>query len=206
MDVHTSCPGGVFRQGLHFTLSRFQAGFVHRAAGYTLIDLMITLAVLAVLFGGVVPGMQHMLTSTREAAHVNQLVGALALTRSEAVMRNVDTVLCTSTDGRHCTRQGGWEQGWIIFADGNANRRHEAQEPLVRVQGALSTGYTVRYAAFGSRHYVVFFPNGFTRTNGTFTFCNPRQPALARAVVLSKTGRPRLSKTRPDGSPLRCPT
>lgn len=161
MDVRTARPGGSFRQGLHFVSPQSRASAHRSASGFTLIDLLVTLAVLAILFGSVLPAMQHMVTSTREAAHVNQLVGALMLTRSEAVIRDMDAEICKSTDGRHCTRQGGWEQGWIIFADRNHNRRHDAQEPMVRAQDALSTGYTVRYSAFGSRHYVIFYPSGF---------------------------------------------
>jgi len=166
---------------------------------------MTTLAVVTVLLGAVVPSVKSTLGSTRVAAHVNHLVGDLALTRSEAIKRRVDAVLCKSPDGRRCVRRGGWEQGWIVFADRNADRRRQANETLLHVHGAWTRGYTLRYAAFGSRHYVAFHPSGLTRTNGTFTFCDPDEPSMARAVVLSKTGRPRVARVRPDGRPLACP-
>lgn len=172
--------------------------------GMTLFELLITLSISTLTLGAGIPFIAGIISTNRVSGQVNALRGALALTRSEAIKRNQHVVLCKSADGKHCTRSGQWTQGWIVYVDRNHNRRREIQEPLLRLHDKLANGHRLTYRGFGSRHYIVYRPTGFTQMNGTFTLCAPNAPERSRALILIKTGRVRLSKTRPDGSPLQC--
>ncbi|MEJ2451539.1 MAG: GspH/FimT family pseudopilin [Gammaproteobacteria bacterium] len=174
------------------------------ATGLTILELVLVLAISGITLGVGIPGIASLISANRVAGQVNALRSALALTRSEAIKRNQHTVLCKSADGKHCTKSGSWSQGWIVYIDHNQNRKRDLKETLMLVHGELANGHFLRYRGFGSHNYIVYWPTGFTRTNGTFTLCAPNSPGRSRALILTKTGRVRLSRTRPDGSPLRC--
>jgi type IV fimbrial biogenesis protein FimT len=172
--------------------------------GLSLLEIMLTMGISSILFGFAVPGVANLISQNRIAAQVNTLRSSLELTRSVAIQANQHTVICKSADGKECSRRGSWDQGWIVFVDDNHDRYHSADERLVQVHAPLPGGTQLKYRAFGSRHYVTYRPIGFTKTNGTFTFCNPAVPNRSRALILTKSGRVRLSTTLPGGRPIEC--
>ncbi|MDY6980447.1 MAG: GspH/FimT family protein [Pseudomonadota bacterium] len=173
--------------------------------GFTLLELVVVLTVVSILLGLGAPSLGPFLSSERGLTRMNSLAGSLALTRSEAIKRNEHVVLCKSPDGQSCRRKGtGWHEGWIVFVDRDHDRRRQDDEPILQHHGAGSAGQTLTYAAFGSRHYVTYRPSGMTRTNGTFTFCDPHYPDNARALILMKTGRVRSSRVKANGESLEC--
>lgn len=86
-----------------------------RAAGFTLLELMITLLVIGVLLGVGVPGFFDTIRSNRAAANANELVTALSIARSEAIRRGTRITLCPSSDGAGCN--GTWTERWLLFLD-----------------------------------------------------------------------------------------
>jgi len=177
---------------------------VTSSRGLTLLNLLISVSITTIMLGVAVPSTNSILTANRIAGQVNDLRGAIALTRSEAIRRNQHVVICKSMNGQSCTNEGRWDSGWIIYADDNHNRKRDADEELVHVHGKTASGFIITYSAFGSRNYVAYRPTGYTRTNGTFYICKPEDQKRSKALVLTKTGRVRLSTTRPDGSPITC--
>ncbi|TDY02662.1 GspH/FimT family pseudopilin [Thiohalophilus thiocyanatoxydans] len=181
------------------------SNFTIPARGFTLLELIAVIAVMSILFGLGVPALGQFQASERGLARMNDLAISLALTRSEAIKRNRQVVLCKSPDGEYCRRKdAGWHDGWIIFIDRDHDRRRDDDEPILHTQGPGSAGQTLTYAAFGSSHYVTYRPSGMTRTNGTFTLCDERYPDNARALILMKTGRVRSSRVKANGEPLEC--
>lgn len=176
------------------------------AKGFSLLEIISTLAISSILIGLAVPFIGNLISENRVSGQINTLRGTIALTRSEAITRQQDVVLCKSADQQMCTRQGSWDQGYIVFVDTNHDRRRNQQESLLHVQATLPSNITLNYRAFGSRHYLAYHATGFTQTNGTFTFCNRGMPDRAKALIVTKTGRVRLSEKRADGSALVCPT
>jgi len=172
--------------------------------GITLIELMTVIAIIATSLGIGIPGVSAIIQTNRMAAAMNTLSGGFALARSEAVTRNQEIVICKSRDGVFCTNKGGWQQGWIIFEDSNGNESRDEEETRFRVQDALPPGIEISFSAFRSEHYVHYWASGFTEMNGTFIFCQQNRSELTKALILSKIGRLRKSKTRYDGSPLEC--
>ena len=173
-------------------------------SGFTLLEIMFTLATGVIMLGIGVPIMGGLIDSNRVTGQINALRGALALTRSEAIKRNQHVVLCKSSDSQHCTTQGAWDQGWIVFVDANEDKKRDSTESLLLVQGKLPNRHSLEYRGFGSHNYVIYHPTGFTQMNGTFILCAPNSPERSKALILIKTGRVCLSTTRADGSPLDC--
>jgi len=161
-------------------------------------------AILLILFSYAIPSARSFIDGQRKIAHLNSLAMTLYLARSEAIMRNSEVVVCKSINGQTCITTGEWEQGWMVFEDRDGDRSHGDDEAVLARHGRLS-GITVYYRAFGSNHYIVYRPQGTTKTNGTYTFCDSGGSENARALIIYKTGRVRSSTTHSDGSALTCP-
>ena len=85
-----------------------------KSRGFTLFDLMITVAVAAVILSVGVPSFRGMVQNNRTVTHTNDLVTSLNLGRSEAIRRGATISLCSSTDGATCSGSNDWSTGWII--------------------------------------------------------------------------------------------
>lgn len=117
-----------------FSHSGFKAG----SAGLTAIELMITLAVFAIMASLAAPPMQSLMTNYRERTAINQLSGYIRLARSEAITRLAYVSLCGSSDGTSC--DGDLKQGWLVFQDANGDGVYQsANDTLIR-SGALGIG------------------------------------------------------------------
>lgn len=87
--------------------------------GFTLVELMVTVAILAVLLGFAIPGFNGIIARNRLVAVANEVVGALQLGRMEAMRRNRPAILCPSTNGTTCNGTN-WGR-FIVFVDGNGD-------------------------------------------------------------------------------------
>ncbi|MDG4559694.1 MAG: Tfp pilus assembly protein FimT/FimU [Candidatus Competibacter sp.] len=177
---------------------------MNKETGFTLMELMVTVAVAAILLFVGVPTFQETINNNRLTSNANALVAALNLARSEAIKRNTRVTLCKSADGASCTAGGDYAQGWIVFADPNANGAIDAGEPIIQVGQALSGGLTLTGNGVGgvadSISYVsagVSQSNGGGPQNGTLTLCKTGYTASSRQLVLTRGGRLRVEKAEP---------
>jgi type IV fimbrial biogenesis protein FimT len=99
------------------------------SAGFTLVELMIGIVVLAILLGFAVPNFNDASLSARLNGFANSLSAAAQVARSEAVKRNATITVCASSDGETCDDPGGWEYGWIVV-DQATDVVIQAHEPL----------------------------------------------------------------------------
>ena len=169
--------------------------------GYSLLELLTTVALGAVLVGLATPALRDLILDTRRVTDINALVHSVQLARNEAAKRRQPVVLCKTADRIRCGKDDvTWGQGWMVFAnlDDASPPQRSAHEPLIWAhQPAMRGSITANRASFQFR------PFFWRSTNGTVTFCDERGVAEARAVIISYTGRPRVSSQGP-GRPLRC--
>lgn len=174
-------------------------------SGFTLPELITTLAVVSIVTTTAIPGMQSLVQNNRMTTQVNTLVANLHLARSEAVKRGQRTTLCQSPDGISCGTSNDWHDGWILFTDPNHNHVFDQNETLIRVQQKMTGNTTIKLTrSFGINHYMFYEPTGFTDTNGRFTFCDKSGQAKKRGIIYYRTGRPRFTYTGTPNKPLEC--
>jgi type IV fimbrial biogenesis protein FimT len=168
--------------------------------GFTLVELLIAVAVAAILLGIGVPSFSRVLNTTRLSDASNTLLASMKRARSEAIKRNGRVTLCKSSDGVTCASAGGWEQGWIMFHDSNHDGDRSRDEPVIERVQAMNTGVRVTGNAHVEK-YVSFLANGLSRLvsggfqAGTVTLCNHSAAAgEARQIVLNAVGRARIQK------------
>lgn len=82
--------------------------------GFTVLELMVTVAVTAVVLSIGVPSFLGVIETNRAVTHTNELVSAFNLGRSEAVRRGASILVCSSTDGATCSASNDWSTGWVI--------------------------------------------------------------------------------------------
>ena len=158
--------------------------------GFTMIELMISIAVAAILFGIAVPQFSKITQTARMTSARNGIFTAFQLARTEAITRRAHVVVCASTEGERCS--GAWESGALVFVDANRNRQRENSERLLT---QFSPDTFKNLAVKGSRSLTSFGPDGRSGgSNQTLAFCAPgRLDGLS--VVISNVGRIRMGKT-----------
>ena len=170
--------------------------------GFTLIELMITVAIVAVLIGLAAPSFVQTLKQNRLQMESEDFFVSLILARSEALKRNQPVAVCKSADGATCTTSDNWDQGWIIYADENADAAKQAAEPVISASEGFDSGNTLRVTGNDLDDQVVYQVDGTPSGTETFVFCDvDEDTTIAREVVISATGRPRSSKTTADCTP-----
>lgn len=90
--------------------------------GFTLFELIVTLAVAAIILSFGVPGFMSFIDNSRATTHANDLVTALNLARNEAIRRGATVSVCSSTDGATCDGDSNWSTGWIVISGGDVLR------------------------------------------------------------------------------------
>lgn len=163
-----------------------------KQTGFTLIELMVTIAVLAILLSIGIPSYQNMVLNNRIVAQANQVVTALNYARSEAVKRAASATVCSTNGGAACAGSTNWSTGWMVFADANGNGTVDGGETVLRVWPALNAGNTLNT---GDRQRITFNATGFaTGFDGVFRLCDKRGAAEARAISINAMGRSYAAK------------
>lgn len=165
--------------------------------GYTLVELLIVLAIGAILLTIAVPGYSFLVNGSRLAVVTNDLVTALHLARSEAIKRSMRVTMCTTSSTTNavpaCDASASWQQGWLVFVDNGIAGVIESGDTLLRVQDSVSAAVTITTSNFNS--YVSYLSSGRSQgpnglANGAIRVCVDRS---RRDIIINNTGRIRLA-------------
>ncbi len=162
-------------------------------SGFSLIELMITIAVLAILVALAAPSFTAMINANRITGQSNELVSSLQLARLEAVRRNEAVRVCRTTDGATCSTTVGAWTGWLTVVDRNNEvLRSGTVKAPVRVSGSAAA---VRFGGDGLARTVA----GGILFAGTITTCIPTTSPAANRRVISVVGGSRVSSDPVNG-------
>ena len=171
-----------------------------RRRGFTVIELMVTLAIAGILAAMAVPAFQSVFLTMRLSTYANDLVAASMLARSTAISQNAVVSMCPSSDGATCGGSG-WENGYLIVCQSNdgavcTNTASATPSTIVlHRQAKTADGWKITPADGLSS--IVFQPTGSGSTTASLTICRllPSPGTNERIVRISPTGRASVTKT-----------
>lgn len=172
-----------------------------RHRGYSLYELLITTSLIALLLLAGIPSISALEARQLQNIEINALFHAIYLARKDSIMRRRVVSLCPSVDGLTCVPGKNWSLGWIMFEnkDRDSPPHVDAGEPVLQVHKvAAQVGIRANRRAFTLRSTVQ------RATNGTFVVCDRQRRVPAKALVVSYTGRPRVTFTKTSGKPYTC--
>ena len=169
-------------------------------AGFTLLELVVTMAVAAILTAISVPAFRSFLLNDRSMTQATSLLLSLNLARSEAIKQDLSSgvTVCPSSDAATCNGSANWAQGWIVLSS-------SATAPI-GVVAPLAAGSTLSVNPAGTTQ-VTFQSDGSASTATAFTLCDPRGAHFARYTQVTLTGRVAAPAVGQDasGNALTCP-
>jgi type IV fimbrial biogenesis protein FimT len=159
-----------------------------RISGFTLVELAVAMAVLAILVAVAFPNFLETLRSNRVATTSNELIASLSLARSEAVRGTRGAGLCSSSDGQACG--GEWNDGWIVWQDVNGNGAFDAGTDRVVKVAQAHPSLAISNGAEG----IVFDPRGRPQDGAQAFNVKPQEyDSPSRNVCMGATGQARVS-------------
>jgi type IV fimbrial biogenesis protein FimT len=129
-----------------------------RQRGFTLIELVITMSIVAILLAIGIPSFRYVTTSNRTSGEINDLLGSMQLARAEAIKQGQTVTICASQDHLTCSGQSSWNTGWIMFAGTGAPSN---ADPIIRLEMPFSGSDTLQANGTPAASAVEFNREGF---------------------------------------------
>jgi len=140
--------------------------------GITLVESMVTVAIMVLLLALAVPSFKSSIESNRRTVLINQLYEDLTFARSEAIKRNVRVEVCPSTTGTSCSGINDWSKGWIVFAQSIGGIPWSPGKPILRSHEALTlppNWIAQDNIISATSHFAEFKPTG--ESTASFRIC-----------------------------------
>ena len=161
--------------------------------GFSLIEQIMVLVIAAILAGIGAPPLRQLLSHNELQVAQSDFIRALRQARLTAITSGRRTLFCPSPDGRHCSGNTRWQQGWLLGHDRNGDHQPDGNPEWTG--GAYSSALNITSSR--GRHEVRFQPNGSASgSNLTLLFCDSGS-STALSVVVSNSGRIRGATATP---------
>lgn len=141
---------------------------MRRQGGFTVTELMVVVAIVAILLSLGLPSFRYITNAYRMSAEINGLLGDLQYARAEAIREGQGVTTCVSTTGTGCTGGGNWAGGWIVFSDPDNNQVLDNGEVVLRRQGAFTGVTPDTFNASGGLTAITYNREGFATTAAGF--------------------------------------
>jgi type IV fimbrial biogenesis protein FimT len=167
--------------------------------GFTVIELMATIAMAAILLTLAAPSFTELLANNRMRSEVFALRALLSEARSEALTERVNVAVCPSDDGAACA--GDWNEGYIAFIDTDADGTVDVGERIVLARTTDTPTINLSYSNGLNR--LMYNSRGNARTaantyDGTFMFCDDRGSQSAAGLIVTQVGTVRAAIDEDD--------
>ena len=170
-------------------------------AGFSLIEMIATLSVLAMLLAIAIPAFTTLLQGSRASGTYHLLTTSLAAARLRAIKDNAPVTVCPSADGRTCRSDEVWSDGWIVYRDPDRDPQPQDNDAVIQRFGRV--GGDLQLMSTSGRSRVRFQPAGWAYgSNLSIRLCRPGPDGFLGSVIVNNAGRPRTER-HPGGAP--CP-
>jgi len=155
--------------------------------GYTLLELMITMVMVAILLGVGVPGLQSFIKNNSLLSNSNGIMTTLKTARSEAMTQRVNVVVCNTADFVNC----GGDSAYMAFTDINSDSIVNGTDSIIHTNTMDSDNISISYTKCDACGDGIIFSSRGTavNNNGTLTVCDDRGTTSARAIIIEPIGR-----------------
>lgn len=178
---------------------------VLKSSGLTLIELMITLAIVAILFAATAPSFGKLIAGNRVDSASDMLIRALSLARTESIKKGHRVITCLSGSGETCNP--ATPEKLLIFSDPDRTGEPTTRSAIIKTVDIDTPSLRISY----NRPYLAFAATGYAAgTNGTFKVCDVS--GKGEFVIVSSLGRTRKGRDydgdgvveKSPGSPISC--
>jgi len=163
--------------------------------GFTLAELMITLAIAAILLTIGVPSFRGYILDTRLVTQANRISNDINIARSAAIKYQRSGEICISSDSTtatpSCTGGTDWSVGWLVWIDKNRDGSPDAPGEIIVVAEALSGTTTLTSTALSA---ITYDSRGFSTLTDTLTLCDGRTGEVGRSIDVRGAGRINISR------------
>jgi len=173
----------------------------HALSGFTLIELMTTLAAGLFMLTMVVPGISGLKQNSRQTSAANSLLATLNAARDQAIQRDARLSVCQSANGTMCSNSG-WEKGWILFSDGGVPGKVDKDDTILYKAPPLPDD--MRLTSTDFKYYISYFSDGTSNTSGRFDFSNAKNNRPISSLYVSSTGRAAIDTEACHKKPTTC--
>jgi type IV fimbrial biogenesis protein FimT len=165
-----------------------------RQSGFTLVELLVAIAILSILMVIGLPSYKYITSSYRMSAEANDLLGDLQYTQGEAIREGQFVTVCAANAAlTNCSGNTSWASGWIVFSN-PTNAANPVAGSIMRVHAAFLGTTPDTFVASGAVSQVTYNREGFATTaagfpNTTVTLHNPAATAAyTRCVWITPVG------------------